>query len=591
MSATIWSPNSEFLAESNATGTIKEEKQVAIAAQVNFILTTFAFVANTGSLLVFKNGLALIRGEDYTEVSNTGILLTSPATVGDELLFVGFVGMTGTTVIDSVLRADILASTGSSIMGYILGGAGSVYRSVQSKMSDFVSVKDKGATGLGVVSDSAAIQLALDTGRDVYIPDGDYILTTPLTLNTVRQNIYFAGNAILKIAFLGAAALIINAEWVTLHVPNIQNAPGYNTTSANGVATFVQVNKWYFTALWGVIGGTGVGKYARSFVFADGSAGPPIVGSYVSTLEGVRMDGADATSGHTGVYYGAQANTQRLINCHITNYAAAVKIDGSWPTFHCHGNCFEGNTKVFDFHSTGRHQDGLLASTISNCYCENNEVTFYIANGDIHNLSISNIYCSGRGTATSHFLQVSDTAALGALNCISFDQCWVQNVNTVFKMGASLIAKTNWKITRIKLGTAVTNYATGNYSEQAMMYNDPPVFSTLEVYGGAYPLTLNITGTDNNNHFSNAGGGGELRFQLPTFGNLYYTRAYLGMRIKFTRVMGFSVKIYPAPGQNIVGGGLSKYIELTSNGTLTLICTGFNWALDGAASSTLFYEP
>ena len=56
-----------------------------------------------------------------------------------------------------------------------------------------VNVLDYGATGNGVTNDAAAIQAALDTGNAVYIPQGDYIIGTPLKVQTSHQMIFGDG--------------------------------------------------------------------------------------------------------------------------------------------------------------------------------------------------------------------------------------------------------------------------------------------------------------------------------------------------------------------------------------------------------------
>lgn len=485
---------------------------------------------------------------------------------------------------------DLATVIGSSLIGFLQAGTGAALRTVQSKLRDQVSVKDFGAVGDGVADDAAEIQAAINTGKDVYFPDGDYLLGAALTISTVRQNLHFSGNAILKVGHAAAQAITISAEWVTLHNMKIQNAAGFNSTSANGVDAFIQVNHWYFTMRGGIVGGTGVGQYARGIDFATFAAGPPMIGAYISTLDGVRFDGGDASTGHIGARYGEQANLQRLIGCHFTNYAIGVSLDGSWPGFTAYGNAFEGNTHAYEFNGTARHQDGLLASVIADKYYENNGVAFYIANGDIYNLTIENTYVSGKGTAASHFLQVSDTAALGKLTNIVIDNCYAQNVDTIFKMGTSLIEKMNWKVSRITTGTSVTTYSSGNFAEQVMMYNEPPVIGTLDLYGGAYPYTQTVDAKQNCNVFMNTNGGGETRFQLPAMGANYYDRAVLGMTLTFTRVMAYSMKIYPAAGQNFAAGGVGKYLELTTTGSVTIMCTGINWAII-SSTATLFYEP
>ena len=69
--------------------------------------------------------------------------------------------------------------------GFIQAGTGAVQRTVESKLQDVVSVKDFGAVGDGVADDTAAIQAALDTGKQVYIPHtaSGYLLNATLIFN------------------------------------------------------------------------------------------------------------------------------------------------------------------------------------------------------------------------------------------------------------------------------------------------------------------------------------------------------------------------------------------------------------------------
>jgi hypothetical protein len=64
-----------------------------------------------------------------------------------------------------------------------------------------VNVLDFGAIGNGIANDAAAIQAALDTGRAVYIPQGAYLIGTPLELKTSFQLVFGDGPlSILKTA-------------------------------------------------------------------------------------------------------------------------------------------------------------------------------------------------------------------------------------------------------------------------------------------------------------------------------------------------------------------------------------------------------
>lgn len=72
---------------------------------------------------------------------------------------------------ESVLRGDLAKPTGSSLIGYQYSASGSIARTVQDKLDDFVSVLDFGAKGDGITDDSIAFKKASDTGKKVFIPD------------------------------------------------------------------------------------------------------------------------------------------------------------------------------------------------------------------------------------------------------------------------------------------------------------------------------------------------------------------------------------------------------------------------------------
>jgi hypothetical protein len=80
--------------------------------------------------------------------------------------------------------ADLAASGGSALVGFLQSGTGAVATTVQAKLRETVSVKDFGAVGDGVTNDSAALQAAIDAvpaGGKLYIPKGTYLFSTGLT--------------------------------------------------------------------------------------------------------------------------------------------------------------------------------------------------------------------------------------------------------------------------------------------------------------------------------------------------------------------------------------------------------------------------
>ncbi len=83
-------------------------------------------------------------------------------------------------------EAALAASSGSSLIGYQSAGGGAVATTVQTKLRQYVSVKDFGAVGDGVTDDTAAFTAAQQASKNVYIPPGDYALANLRIYNAVQ---------------------------------------------------------------------------------------------------------------------------------------------------------------------------------------------------------------------------------------------------------------------------------------------------------------------------------------------------------------------------------------------------------------------
>ncbi len=71
-----------------------------------------------------------------------------------------------------------------SALSYIGPQTGAVARTVESKLQDFVSVKDFGAVGDGVTDDTAAITAAAAGASNLYFPSGTYRVTSTVNLRS-----------------------------------------------------------------------------------------------------------------------------------------------------------------------------------------------------------------------------------------------------------------------------------------------------------------------------------------------------------------------------------------------------------------------
>jgi hypothetical protein len=154
------------------TGSVARSVVTATASQTVVPAPTYTIGANT--LQVFVNGVKLLVVTDYTETSQTSITLASGLTAGDEVELIA-------------VQPFAIGTTGAQNVSFTQSGTGSVSRSVDAKLKEFVSVRDYGTVGDGVTDDTTAIQKALDAvqaagGGTVFIPVGTYKTTATLNL-------------------------------------------------------------------------------------------------------------------------------------------------------------------------------------------------------------------------------------------------------------------------------------------------------------------------------------------------------------------------------------------------------------------------
>lgn len=87
----------------------------------------------------------------------------------------------------------------ASMTSFMQSGTGAVLRTVQSKLLDFVNIKDFGAVGDGITDDTLAVQRAFDTGKRVTASEGTFVITQPIV--RVSNNISLIGSGISSCIF------------------------------------------------------------------------------------------------------------------------------------------------------------------------------------------------------------------------------------------------------------------------------------------------------------------------------------------------------------------------------------------------------
>ena len=181
-----------------------------------------------------------------------------------------------------VTRTLDFGATDAANVNYTQADTGSVNRTVEAKLQELVSVKDFGAVGDGVIDDTSAFQAAVNTLDKVYIPEGNYKITSQITLpvgtggqawSTDKSfHVYGAGMDKTKITFTGSSGFVfattgmdgtVDTQYLGATFEDFEiQGPASGTASGLGIA---QTRMATFRRLFirGFPGGAGIKLYAE----------------------------------------------------------------------------------------------------------------------------------------------------------------------------------------------------------------------------------------------------------------------------------------------------------------------------------------
>ena len=241
----------------------KYERQTgASASGTTFTLSGMTYVPNTYDLEVEHNGQVLITGQDYTELSSTTVQILQEFSSTSDFVFKSNQTVTLTT------------TTTSSVTHTQSGTTYNLSTYLQNK--HVVSVMDYGAAADGTTDDTAAFQAACDSSDRVYVPAGNYKISS-VNLNkgqiisgdgfsdstgttiepTAGQNAFVISGDFVEIYDLEFRDIsMVNAEdettleanciYTDAYTANIKHSSGGTTDGSTGLITGITFASGYF---------------------------------------------------------------------------------------------------------------------------------------------------------------------------------------------------------------------------------------------------------------------------------------------------------------------------------------------------------
>ena len=367
---------------------------------------------------------------------------------------------------------------------YDQGATGAVNRPFNLKLAEIVSVKDFGALGDGTTDDTAAIQAALTTGNDVYVPDGTYKVTSTLTLATGFQTIYGAGRGGSIISFTFASSGSVGVS-VTNSTGN-QTVRDLTFTVASNCAKLIdilapQVNIWNCYIYNATVNGTAI--------YSENEDAGADVYIFAARIINTNIHGNNA-AGSTAISLGLNSQATIIQGNTIDNYETLISIRNATSALTIRDNILEANSATataIAFGSTG--SPTYYDVRILENYFEANLIVIKLAtNSTYSNLVISNNYATGTNSAGYIFFTAPTgiTVGAGSQNII-IENNFINSYHTIFNIDDTLnYVAPNIISTKGNSLSTYTNYATGTWANYVYQVKTVNAYFGNVVTSGAF---------------------------------------------------------------------------------------------------------
>jgi hypothetical protein len=362
------------------------------------------------------------------------------------------------STLDTALRADLAASSGATLLGFIQAGAGATARTGQSKMRDTVSVKDFGALGDGSNDDTAEIQAAIDAavnaGRsEVWFPGGDYKISAPLTVTAGTRGLTLRGE-------------YYKSRLIATHAGAILSFPSGTTTQ------FTVIDRLHFRASGtGAGAATGiVGDAALAYVMLidvrhcifSGSLRRGVDGNFLMAFFTRNSFGSDQTPAGGNTYQAMRLRASDSFMSTLlldsnqfnsSNDTSAVELDWGYSVTFRGKNDFEGNVTT----DCVVKSTDILGLNFDDGWGENNGAVPFVklydgSHATDPRVSFNNWHYEGVGSGANDTLIDTQEAAGGLYsikNSVIQDLTHISRSDSGYDVGAQCLALENNKVSGV----------------------------------------------------------------------------------------------------------------------------------------------
>lgn len=435
--------------------TIQEEVITATAGQTVFNLATINYTPGTNSLTVYIDGVNQYVGDSYLETDSNTVTFTSGVHVGGEVKF--------TTAVQTTTGA-----VDASIVSYTYPAVGAVGQTVQTKLEQYVSVKDFGAVGDGVTDDTAAIQAALDAvygfgGGRLYFPEGDYLVSSISKTWTSAISIEIEGASMYSVILrkiAGTTSPVLDLNTSVAPTSNYCTLKNFRVIGNAKAHDGLKITNWARFRLENIdVSACDVGlNNLGSLVF--------MAHNYVGSLNntGYKADVANGVGANLIQFFGGviSANSSFAVDLGQANGFAFYGTDMSG-----NGTAADTNTGAVRIRSSVDDEIGTAFGSFNDCWFEANKGwTFYAENSELQ-LTLNNVQITGPESNRSIYIGDIRSVELTNVVCPSVgDEAQINAKNFLCFGGFIAIITDNSTVSSAVFGTRTQSAGSGIRAKQ-----------------------------------------------------------------------------------------------------------------------------